>query len=105
MPRGVYARTPEYRAKMRHAHRDKSPHLLGLPLRFWQKVNALPNGCWEWIAAKSRGYGLFRVGSRTDGTYRMVPAHRLAYEMLVGPIPDGLESDHLCRNRPCVRPD
>ena len=42
-------------------------------------------------------------GSRTDGNNRVVLAHRFAYEMLIGPIPEGLESDHLCRNRPCVR--
>ena len=79
-----------------------------LPPRFWAKVN--PNGpipahrpdlgpCWEWIGARSSGgYGQFHIGSRTDGSKRMVGAHRLAYEALVGPIPDGLESDHLCHN-------
>ena len=38
------------------------------------------------------------------GRRRQVLVHRLAYETLVGPIPEGLESDHLCRNHPCIRP-
>ncbi len=44
------------------------------------------------------GYGRPRV----DG--RRVMAHRAVYEILVGPIPDGLELDHLCRNRACYNP-
>jgi len=54
--------------------------------------------CWEWIGATSGGYG----GLKVDG--RMAKAHRLVYELLVGPIPDGLELDHLCRNTSCVKP-
>jgi hypothetical protein len=65
--------------------------------RFWGKVDA-SGDCWEWQAQRSNGYG--RV--RRDG--RWVMAHRLAYELLVGPIPDGLCIDHLCRNRGCVNP-
>jgi hypothetical protein len=58
------------------------------------------DGCWEWTAARnSYGYGqIWRDG-------RMAPAHRVLYELLVGPIPEGLHIDHLCRNRGCVRPD
>ena len=70
--------------------------------RFWGKV-ALPSpetGCMEWLAGlHSAGYGQMAVKRRT--TY----AHRISYELLVGPIPEGLEIDHLCRNRACVRPD
>ncbi len=73
-----------------------------LPARFWDKVRVLDNGCWEWTAARTSGYGSFRVGSLTDGTRRQTPAHCWAYEHLVGPIPEGLECDHLCRNRACV---
>ncbi len=69
-----------------------------LPRRFWQKVRVLDNGCWEWTAARTTGYGSFRVGSLTDGTRRQTPAHRWAYEHLVGPIHEGLECDHLCHN-------
>lgn len=56
-------------------------------------------GCWTWTRARSRqGYGVLNVGSRC------VQAHRFSYEALVGPIPAGLEIDHLCRNRACVNP-
>lgn len=56
--------------------------------------------CWEWTAARNRnGYGQFGVERR------LWRAHRLAYELFVGPIPDGMELDHLCRNRSCVNPD
>ncbi len=58
------------------------------------------DGCWEWTASRTTaGYGQTSVA----GKYRM--AHRALYELLVGPIPNGLQLDHLCRNRGCVRPD
>lgn len=66
--------------------------------RFRAKVRE-QGDCWLWTAAISPdGYGLFRF----DGGTRN--AHRFAYTRLVGPIPDGLELDHLCRNRACVNP-
>ena len=70
----------------------------GLGERFWSKVE-LTEGCWNWTAGTSHGYGHYSIGKRTH------KAHRLAYESVVGPIPDGLTLDHLCRNRACVRPD
>lgn len=65
--------------------------------RFWPKVDKNgPNGCWLWVASKtSSGYGHFANQC----------AHRVAYELLVGPIPEGLEIDHLCRVRHCVNPE
>ena len=58
------------------------------------------DGCWNWTGGVSAsGYGRLRV----DGHMR--PAHRLAYEVAVGPIPDGAEVDHRCHNTLCVRPD
>lgn len=67
--------------------------------RFWAKV--VPTGfCWEWTGGKNgQGYGSFSA-HRT--TFR---AHRMSYEALVGPIPEGLVIDHLCRNPSCVNPD
>lgn len=71
-----------------------------LPDRFWDKVHVNLNGCWEWLGYKIRGgYGAIKWQGRTHC------AHRVAYECLIGPIPKGLELDHLCRNRGCVRPD
>lgn len=73
-------------------------------MRFWQKV-CLGEGCWEWLASRyPEGYGVFRIGSRLDGSYRTIPAHRFAYELLRGAIPDGFHLDHLCRNPGCVNP-
>lgn len=65
--------------------------------RFWSKVAAGPNGCIIWTATKSHnGYGSFHL----HGQKRR--AHRVAYEMAVGPIPAGAVLDHLCRTRDCV---
>jgi hypothetical protein len=72
-----------------------------IAVRFWSKVDKTGD-CWEWTAARTNGYGVFRIGGRKDG--RLVPAHRHAYEELVGPIPNGLQIDHLCRNPACVNP-
>ncbi len=67
--------------------------------RFWAKVDKDgTGGCWLWTAGASHGYG----GVRVDGRYQK--AHRVAYELIVGPIPEGLELDHLCRVRNCVNP-
>jgi hypothetical protein len=72
--------------------------------RFWSFV-VKTESCWNWIGAgagSSRGYGRFSI--RIDGKSRLLQAHRFSYELLVGPIPTGLEIDHLCRNRRCVNP-
>lgn len=68
--------------------------------RFWEKVNK-DGDCWEWRAGKDKdGYGYFLLHRGKN-----VRAHRFAYEQLVGPIPEGLVIDHLCRNRACVNPE
>lgn len=57
-------------------------------------------GCWVWqMAIKSNGYGHRKVAGR----YRN--AHILVWEEHNGPVPAGLQLDHLCRNRACVNPD
>ena len=63
---------------------------------FWSLAQrGAPDECWLWIGAKnSRGYGNFRSRS----------AHVEAFELEVGPIPEGLTIDHLCSNRVCVKP-
>lgn len=72
--------------------------------RFVEKFDAAsdPGGCWPWVAAVStNGYG--RIGSGVGN--KVAQAHRVAYELAVGPIENGLHIDHLCGNRLCVNPD
>ncbi len=84
MPTGVYQRTPK-----------------PLEERFWAKVRK-SDGCWEWTGAANRqGYGRIALG-RASGPRR---AHRIAWELTHGPVPDGLWVLHHCDNPPCVRPD
>ncbi len=67
--------------------------------RFVEKF-VVGDDCWEWTAGKTiEGYGLFYYEDRKQC------AHRVAYELTVGPIPEGLHLDHLCRNPACVNPD
>jgi hypothetical protein len=80
------ALTPEYRD--------------ALAGRLWgrTRVNG-PDQCWEWQGyINPSGYGYIGVHHRPRYT------HRVAYELVVGPIPDGLVIDHLCRVRHCVNP-
>lgn len=71
-----------------------------LPTRMAAKVRITESGCWEWTAHLSdNGYGAVHW----DG--RHTRAHRVAYELLVAPIPPGLSIDHLCRNRLCCNPE
>lgn len=68
--------------------------------RFREKVEEDHNGCWIWCAARtSDGYGRIMV----DRVVRM--AHRVSHELFIGPIPRGLQIDHLCFNPPCVNPE
>lgn len=65
----------------------------------WSKFVILSNGCWQWTGGvRPNRYGRQRVN---NVTYQV---HRLAYELAVGPIPDGLHLDHLCRNTLCINP-
>lgn len=71
-----------------------------LEARFWQKVDrGRLQDCWLWLGSIDKcGYGRFWVGDRLDG------AHRFAWELFIGPIPEGYELDHLCRVTHCVNP-
>jgi hypothetical protein len=55
--------------------------------------------CWPWEGAKSRGYGKVYYEGKPWW------AHRLVYTAFKGPIPEGKQLDHICRNRSCVNPD
>ena len=79
-----------------------------LERRFWAKVNKegpIPikrpdlGPCWLWTGGKGGGgYGHFKLDRK------MKYSHQYTYESLVAPIPEGLQLDHLCRNRSCVNP-
>lgn len=59
------------------------------------------SGCWIWQKNQVAGYGQFSSGPSELGRR----AHRISYTIHVGPIPDGMHIDHLCRNRACCNPD
>lgn len=68
--------------------------------RFWSKVGQGDNGCWAWRASlDAGGYGQFELHPT------VLKAHRVSWELMLGPIPEGLPLDHLCRNRACVNPE
>ncbi len=72
---------------MRYDYRMKK----SLEDRFYDKIAALDGGCWQWLGATVRaGYG-----QKWDGV-KVIPAHRWAYLHFVGPIPDGMQLDHVC---------
>jgi HNH endonuclease len=84
----------EYRRAYRAGLRRTKPPLE----RFWSKVTTTDT-CWLWTGSRDTlGYANFALAGG------QVRAHRFAYELLVGPIPVGLELDHLCAVRHCVRP-
>jgi hypothetical protein len=66
--------------------------------RFWPKVR-IAEGCWTWRAHQNRdGYGVIKHEGK------MTKAHRVAYALMVGEIPPGMQIDHICHNRACVNP-
>lgn len=82
-----------------------APRIIPLKQRFESKFIPEPNsGCWLWLAAITNGYGRFMVGSRTNHARRAQPAHRVAWEIYRGPIPNDLCVLHKCDVRCCVNP-
>jgi hypothetical protein len=68
--------------------------------RFWKRLEKTET-CWNWLGAPTpKGYG-----NIVDEAGKTHAAHRFAYELLVGPIPDGMLVDHACRNKGCVNPN
>jgi hypothetical protein len=82
--------------------RKRFPMPRDLEARFLLRIDKDDaGGCWTWTGYRWRnGYGVLTM----PRTQQRVAAHRWSYERYVGPIPDGLEIDHLCRNRACVNP-
>ena len=76
--------------------------LRGVPVveRIERRIKKTENGCWIYTGGLTRlGYGQVRSKGRMRST------HQVMFEHFVGPVPDGKELDHLCRTRPCCRPD
>jgi|ERR1041385_1929703 len=97
--------SPEHRRKSIQALIKGRAALAAKPrtpvaVRFWTKVEKTPT-CWIWTGAQDRhGYGYFHFGKRNEA----VKAYRMAYELAVGPIPEGMHVLHRCDNPPCVNP-
>lgn len=89
-----------YSRVSRYGTTEPRERLTSLSERFWPKVSK-SEGCWEWTGSKDkRGYGRIYGGVKSP-----LRSHRVAYELLVGPIPEGLYLDHKCHNPSCVNPD
>jgi len=71
-----------------------------IPEQLEGKAEKAKGGCWLWTGhINDGGYGTITRNRRN------IKAHRFAYETFRGPIPEGMEIDHLCRVRHCVNPD
>lgn len=88
-----------YMRNRRHGSPHATSRIVGdLAARWWSYVEKT-QGCWEWAGHRDpAGYARFQMGKTN------AKAYRVGYELLVGPIPDGLDIDHLCSNRACVNP-
>lgn len=75
-------------------------------VRFWRFVDKTED-CWNWTGATASNgyepYGRFNTGRRPEGGYHVAVAHRFAYSLQNGPIPDNALVCHACDNRLCVR--
>ena len=103
------AQAEEFRAEMDRQWPDRRParrerQFIPLDVRIKKFVAVSESGCWEWTGRRTnQGYGC--IGVYVDGKQKFKLAHRVSYETFRGPIPDGLQLDHLCRVRYCVNPD
>ncbi len=90
------------------SRRPEADRRVPMATRLMRNRHVTAIGCWEWTSRRDRGgYGKVVVskGPRSERRSRTLRVHRVAYELYVGPIPDGLVIDHLCRNRACFNPD
>lgn len=80
-----------------------TPAIVRAERRLLEEDRGYATPCRIWPGARNgrRGYGVISVGSLIDNTKRSRLVHRLMYEHYVGPVPDGLVLDHLCRQTDC----
>lgn len=73
--------------------------------RIERRVAGFSSPCWLWrLTTDRKGYVRWRLPSQFARGKGTLALHRVSYEQFVGPIPDGLVIDHLCRNRACLNP-
>lgn len=84
----------------------RAGHRVPIQERIRSNVLVTEAGCWEWQGkVRNGGYGAIEIRAGIGrATRKLRAAHRVSYEAFVAPIPDGLQIDHLCRNRRCVNP-
>ena len=76
-----------------------------IPEALTERVTPDEHGCWIWHGNVTRSDGYSRVSIRlSNRQYKSVLTHRLAYELFVGPIPEGKDLHHTCENRSCCNP-
>ena len=98
MAKGKYTRTAAHIEKLKHAAFIRNGSMTPAQ-RFWTKVQK-GDGCWEWKGQRNRrGYGEVSINSKWR------KAHRFAWEITNGEIPEGMHVCHRCDNPACVRPE
>lgn len=81
----------------------KAPTPIGTRIK--NSITVDENGCWVWQRhTQHNGYAQISVGSRSNNSRKTINAHRASYEAFNGPLLDGMQIDHLCKNRACVNP-
>lgn len=84
----------------------RGPTPIDPKVRFDRFFDRTENSCWEWKGSRfGSGYGQFFAGYAEDGRRLNIHAHRFAYELNFGPIPEGHYILHRCDNPPCVNPE
>ena len=100
VPQGLWVlHTCGERACCNPKHLFASRTRVSLEERLLRKVEKQPGGCWIWQGETNQGYGQINLSGRRR------TVHRVAYEVWIEPIPEGLQVQHLCGNRGCCNPD
>ncbi len=82
-----------------HFHMKTTETTKSLRALFFARIRKTATGCWEWTGS----YGMFGYG-RLNFSKTTISTHRMAWELLHGPVPPGLLVCHTCDNRGCIRP-